>query len=379
MSVALPVYLAAASLLWLSVFGYLLILVLVTIRRRILAAEVDAKPRIAVVVPTLNEASLISAKLDDVGRCDYPDDRLKIYVVDGGSTDGTVARVRQALTTGRVDRLLRVDGRGGKAQQINRALQAVDEDIIVFTDADACLEPICIRELVKVLVQDPSTAVVGARIQPRSQLLEERIHWWFLNNLWWLEGEALSTAVVSGVCYAVRRHAILPLVADASSEDAHIALRTGATGLRVRLCRAARATELRVPQTTREMLAFRRRRGAVYVRELSRPSHDPALPWCWCVARFARLWHVRVTPVLGAAVALGTAGLLLTPSWTWALVSVAAFCAPTWVAVSASRTLSGAGWWRRLVATARLVGLWWLSLVALGDLREGTLVSGNAR
>ena len=79
---------------------------------------------------------------------------------------------------------------------------------VIVTDADTRLEPNCVTELVATLLADPQTAIVGATVRPASALLEERIHWWFLNHLWWLEGEALSAAIVSGVCYAARRRAV---------------------------------------------------------------------------------------------------------------------------------------------------------------------------
>ena len=38
-------------------------------------------------------------------------------------------------------------------------------------------------------MRDSHTGIVGANVRPYSALLEERIHWWFLNYLWWLEGK----------------------------------------------------------------------------------------------------------------------------------------------------------------------------------------------
>ncbi|MGH7790336.1 MAG: glycosyltransferase, partial [Candidatus Binatia bacterium] len=253
----------------------------------------------------------------------------------------------------------------GKSDQLNVAFAHVRQDIIVITDADSTLEPSCLRRLVEMLAADPNTAIVGARIRPSTRLLEERIHWWLLNRLWWLEGEAFGTAAVSGVCFAIRRSAVHQLPPDCTAEDVHLALRASAAGKRVRICRAALATELRVPQTVSEFLRFRRRRGAGYVRELRRASELSAPP-AWRLARAVRLFHFLVMPALTVTVAVMGLALLATAHWQWAVGAAVAFALPTLAVLGASRLLGGERrrWWRLGVAVGRLAGLTWLSLLA---------------
>ncbi len=368
MTVLLVLYLTAATLLWLSVFGYLLALAVIAFKRGGSAARPTAFPDIAVVVPTLNEESLILSKLKDLERTDYLRDRMTVIVADGGSVDRTTGLVQQEVASGAAVRLLRVAGARGKTDQINHALAQLTQDIVVVTDADAALDPSCIRELVGVLLHDPRTAVVGATVRPASGLLEERIHWWFLNYLWWLEGEVLAAAMISGVCYALRREAALALPPDAPCEDAYLALATGARGFRVRLCRTAVATEVRVPQTAQELLRFRRRRGRGYVRELRRITPRASAPAGWRVARSVRIWHFRVTPTVGAGLAVAACALLWTPHWPWLLITLVAFAAPVLLALHLSTTLARScpQWWRLGLAAGHLLGLTWLSVVTLG-------------
>jgi cellulose synthase/poly-beta-1,6-N-acetylglucosamine synthase-like glycosyltransferase len=368
MTVLLVLFLAAATVLWLSVFGYLVALGVVAFTRPRAGTLPTTYPEIAVVVPTLNEESFILPKLRDLQRTDYPRDRTTVIVVDGGSADRTTALVQQEIDTGAAIHLLRLDGARGKTDQINHALALLRQDFVVVTDADAALDSACIRELVGVLLHDPATAVVGATVRPASALLEERMHWWFLNYLWWLEGEVLSAAMVSGVCYAVRRVAARALPLDAACEDAHVALSAAASGLRVRLCRTAIATEVRVPQTAREFLRFRRRRGMGYRRELLRITPRANAPAGWRVARSVRVWHFLVTPAVGAGLAVAACALLWTPHWPWPLITLVAFAAPVLLALHLSTTLAGScpQRWRLGLAAGHLLGLTWLSLVTLG-------------
>ena len=378
----LIVFVGGASLIWLSVFGYAVALRLIASRRRPSPSLASPLPDVAIVIPTLNEERLIRSKLADLRRTDYPRHQFTIVVVDGGSTDRTVALVQQEVDRGEAIELVRLAGAGGKMGQINHALAVLTQEIVVVTDADSVLDPACVRELARVLVHDPDTALVGAAVRPASTLLEERLHWWVLNHLWWLEGEALSAAVVSGVCYAVRRTVALPLIGQAYAEDVQLALVASGRGFRVRICRSAHATEIRVPQSARDLLRFRRRRGAGYVRELVRPS--PAVrdaPLGWRLVRQVRLWHFLVMPKVGVAVVLIGSVLLCTPHWPWALLTLGAFAAPLGVVLACGNMLANdrPRWWQLGIAAGRLLGLTWLALLTMGRYPAARVVSGEGR
>src|SRR3990172_868480 len=190
MTLLLIAFVGTATVLWLSVFGYLVALVALAAIRRRSVAQPSHYPDIAVVIPTLNEEALIMSKLRDLRRTDYPG-RVSVVVADGGSVDRTVALVSEEIARGESVRLLCLPRARTKTDQINHALTLLPQPIVVVTDADAVLEPSCIRELVSVLMDDPATVVVGASVRPASTLVEERIHWWFLNYLYFLYGEVL--------------------------------------------------------------------------------------------------------------------------------------------------------------------------------------------
>ena len=366
MTVLLILFIGTATLLWLSVFGYLLVLGSIALLRRQVKQKTSPYCNIAIIIPTLNEEDLILPKLADLRRTDYPSDRITVMVVDGGSVDRTIELVRQEISGGEPIQLVCLNGTRGKAYQINHALGLLTQDIVVVTDVDSVLEPSCIRTLVCMLVHDPRTAVLGATVRPDSVLLEERIHWWLVNYLWWLEGEVLSSTGVSGVCYAFRREAVLPFEQDVTSDDVHVALSASARGFRVRLCRSAQATEVRVPQSVNELMQFRLRRGADYLFELLRSRRDNT-PVCFRIARLMRLWHFLVTPKVGVGLAVSACVLLLTPYWHWPLLAFVAFAAPAFAALFASNTLAVErhGWWRLNIAASRLLILTLISMLRL--------------
>ena len=359
-------FLAGALVLWLSAFGYLMFLRRCAGRAHGTRARETALPDIAVIVPVRNETDRVLEKLDDLRRTDYPADRITVIVADGGSTDGTVERVQASIDRGAAVRLVHLPDACGKSAQLNHVLRSVPHDIVVVTDVDSRLAPNCVRELVGCLLRDPGTAVVGAVVRPETSLLEERLHWRLLGLLWWLEGEALSAAVVSGVCYAARRATIAPLPNGARAEDVYLTLAAAARGHRVRLCRSAHATELRVPQSPRELVRFRQRRGANYVQELLRPLPRTGSPVGWRIARLVRLWHFRVAPkMVIVLVAVGVA-LLWTAHWPWVVAVATAFAVPFFGALQ-DRHEPGPRppWWRVALAASRLAGLTWYALLTI--------------
>jgi len=294
--VLLIFFLVLSSVLWMTTFGYLISLSLVRVFQKKNPAKNETLPKIAVVVPTLNEEGLISGKLRNLETSDYPDESMQIFVIDGGSTDKTIDTVKQEINGKKNTELICLAESKAKPDQINYVLQNLDYEIIVFTDADGRLEPSCLKELVTCLISDSSVSVMGAFIHPETPFLEERLYWSFINQLWWLEGEVFSSACVSAVCHACRRKHVLPLASDALADDINIALSAAAKGLRVRTCPNARASEIRVPFTKNEFMKFRQLRGKNYLVELKRSSKLKKAPLRWRLTLLLKLWHLKVTP-----------------------------------------------------------------------------------
>jgi cellulose synthase/poly-beta-1,6-N-acetylglucosamine synthase-like glycosyltransferase len=334
-------FLGMSALLWLSVYGYFLVLWIIAHARRDPYREITSFPEIAVLIPTLNEEKFILPKLENLKSSDYPRHRMTILVVDGGSIDRTTQIVEKEIERSQKIRLIRVKESRGKLDQIRHALDQTDQDIIVINDADSTLEKSCITELVRLLILEPDTALVGATIRPDSALMEERIHWWLLNGIWWLEGRALAAASISGVCHAFRLDKVFLPDQDVRAEDIHLALTASNRGNPVRTCRRAQALETRVPQTIKDFVEFRRRRGGGYVSELRQIKPDKNTPTGYRVARLMHLWHFRAVPKLAVGVILLSLFLLFTPYKIWLIPVFLGLVAPTLTLLFASPIGSG--------------------------------------
>ncbi len=127
-------------------------------------------PRTAVLIPAWNEAAVIGASIDRLLGMDYPEERLRIVVVDDASTDATpdVIRDRAAAHPGRVLHVRTTVGGKGKADALNEGLAQVLADdwaeAILIADADVQFEPGTLRRMTRHLA-DPGVGAVTAYIK----------------------------------------------------------------------------------------------------------------------------------------------------------------------------------------------------------------------
>jgi dolichol-phosphate mannosyltransferase len=107
---------------------------------------------VAVVIPARNEAPTIA---DLVRRSAPLADR--VVVMDGHSTDGTGDLARGAGAT-----VIQDPGRG-KGSAVRAALSQVDEDVLVFMDADGSHDPADVPRLVLPIIRNELDLCVGSR------------------------------------------------------------------------------------------------------------------------------------------------------------------------------------------------------------------------
>lgn len=105
-------------------------------------------PTVSIVLPVHNEEAKLPERLRNLQELDYPEDRMEIFVVSDGSTDGTLEVARKFQAVDPRFRVLELPGRGGKAEGLNAGVDAARNEIVVFTDAGILLEPGSLRALV---------------------------------------------------------------------------------------------------------------------------------------------------------------------------------------------------------------------------------------
>ncbi|MBN1128980.1 MAG: glycosyltransferase family 2 protein [Chitinispirillaceae bacterium] len=178
------------------------------------------EPTIAVMVPVYNEAKVIEGKLRDILSCDYPPDKLSVWVGSDCSDDGTDDIVGNCGDT-RVH-LWRSPVRSGKAGILNRLVVQADAEIIVFTDADIRFERNSLRVLAGNFADPAVGGVGGHTIQRKSGMVvknEEMRYRAFEASQKMLEARLNSTISAFGSFYAIRKSLFVPFHPHTYSND----------------------------------------------------------------------------------------------------------------------------------------------------------------
>jgi len=104
-----------------------------------LRIDKNFEPSVTILVPAHNEEDAIKNKLQNIKDVLYPKTKMEIIVADDGSTDATLARVREFTEENQElqVKIVKSDKRLGKARILNKALEQAKNEIIIVSDADS--------------------------------------------------------------------------------------------------------------------------------------------------------------------------------------------------------------------------------------------------
>ncbi len=130
-----------------------------------LQVEDPRLPEITVVIPAFNEGPTLFESIRSILGSDYPAAKLRIIVVDDGSTDDTAQHAHRAalLDPARVSVIAQPQNRG-KRRALYAGFAHVQTPIFVTVDSDTVLPRESLRALVTPLVCDARIQAVAGRI-----------------------------------------------------------------------------------------------------------------------------------------------------------------------------------------------------------------------
>ncbi len=118
-------------------------------------------PSVTIVVPCWNEEKTVSGTIHSVLKLDYPKNKLKVMVVDDGSTDNTWSVVQSFKNNPQV--LLHRKENGGKHTALNYAISKMDTELIGCLDADSYVHKDSMKK-VALYFEDKETMAVAPSI-----------------------------------------------------------------------------------------------------------------------------------------------------------------------------------------------------------------------
>ncbi len=203
-----------------SYAGYPLVLLVAGIFRRGKREESERRyPSVALIISAYNEERIIRDQIENSLKLDYPRDRLRIIVASDGSIDATNEIVREYELQG--VQLRAFEKREGKSATLNRSVLGIEEEIIIFSDANSFYQEDAINKLVRGFMDQQVGCVVGRLIYLDNLSYVGRgegIYWRYESYLNKLESKLGSVLVATGTIFAIRRELFRPVMQDVAND-----------------------------------------------------------------------------------------------------------------------------------------------------------------
>lgn len=200
-------------------------------------------PSVTLIVAAYNEAEIIREKIVNTLALDYPKDKLQIVFVTDGSTDETP----QLISACPQIKLLHKEGRSGKINAVHRAMQYVDSEITVYTDANTFLNAGALKEICRHYADETIGAVSGEkRVQSEgaaNAAATEGIYWKYESKLKTWDAELYSVVGAAGELFSIRTALYQAVPPDTILDDFMISLLITKKGYRIAYEPKAFATE----------------------------------------------------------------------------------------------------------------------------------------
>ena len=300
------------------------------------------QPKVTIIIPTYNEASLIKEKLDNILTQDYPREKIELIIIDSASTDGTPEKIKEWIRQHPQinTKLIQEQERRGKAHALNKALQHATGEITIITDADAHWpSPNTLRETVK-WHSNPSIGAVSCLKQPENKGPGEVESGYrqYYNQVRLAESKAHSTPIFHGELAAYKTSLLKQIggfPTDIGADDSHTATQIALQGHRAITPENIHCTE-KIPPTQYHQWRIRRAQHLIqhFTKTLKQKTKPPKPlktilttetylhlinPWTLTIATLLLATSTLLQKSTLATILLAATPLLLTakPARTW--------------------------------------------------------------
>ncbi|MEJ2720278.1 MAG: glycosyltransferase family 2 protein [bacterium] len=205
-----------------SYIGYPLLLFLIrTLRKGDRHSYSEAyRPPVCLLISAYNEEKVLRKKIENSLGLNYPQDKLRILVASDGSDDRTVAIAGDYADLG--VEVFHRPNRAGKSAVLNEVMNAITEEVVVFTDANSLFAEDAIEKIVSHF-ENPSIGCVVGKLRyvdkhTTSVSKGEGLYWRYEGLLSMLESSLGSVLVANGSIFGIRRDLFTHLCPEVAND-----------------------------------------------------------------------------------------------------------------------------------------------------------------
>jgi biofilm PGA synthesis N-glycosyltransferase PgaC len=278
--IALAIVATCFSFIVYILFGYPLLLALITGRFERPIRRAPIQPSVSFLIAVRDGEEFLEAKLQSVLGLDYPRSLMEILVLSDGSTDRTEEIARRMASEG--VRLLALP-RAGKAAALTAGIQQATGELLVFTDVRQHLAPESLALLLENFA-DPTVGVASGALTILDPATHDEadtgLYWRY--ELWIRDHLSRIDSIfgATGAYYVMRRSLAVPIPDGTLLDDMYLPLSAFLCGHRLVVDTRARAFD----HPTGLDMEFRRK-----VRTLA-GNYQILVAWPGMLGTANRLW-----------------------------------------------------------------------------------------
>ncbi len=181
-------------LLWIAYFLSLYfavfwIIILITKQEKHPQKKITQWPAVTIVIPAYNEEDCIQQTLQRITELDYAKDKLKIYVINDGSTDNTIGKVNEFIKKNPQYAIKLFSQKNkGKGAVLNYGLERTTTDYFICLDADSFVEKNALKKMLPYFVDETIAAVLPTLKVYQPENLLQKLQWYeYLINMFYKE------------------------------------------------------------------------------------------------------------------------------------------------------------------------------------------------
>jgi len=251
-------------LFWLLIFfvfysylGYPFFLILISkFQKRIPSKTIsdNYEPTVTLFVAAYNEQDYVDSKIANSLALDYPKDKLKLVWVTDGSNDKTNELLKKYPEV----KVYFQYERNGKINAMNRGMEFVDSEIVIFSDGNTTLSRETIREMVLRFNNANVGCIAGEkRIELTSKdaaaATGEGFYWKYESWIKQLDAQTGSCVGAAGELFAIRKELFFNVEPDTILDDFIISLTIAMQGYKIDYSPKAFAVEKASANINEEM------------------------------------------------------------------------------------------------------------------------------